>query len=1112
MTEEPTAEATEEPTAEATEEPVAPPTPQPITDAFSDDFQASGAANWVLDGWEMSAEGPNLFLLSTKEDAVASIDGLAWPHFLLSLQAHIPAGTSLSFTLRNSYVLTVTSEGQASLYRDGTLLAEGTGSVGANWRTINVQALGGMFTVAVDRIAQFSYTDPNPVTTGGLVFGADTAGVGFDDVSINRLDAPEITPEPIVEPTAIPTEPPVAASSLQVIAASNFDGSGDNMEWTLRPGWEIVSINNGQALQVSNTTEAADFGDETFVDGTISARLKFDSGTVYLKTHQRMDSSGYAVALSATGQVSLAREGAVVATGSVSINPGQWHALAFSVQSGALEVTVDGALALAYTDGNPLPAGWLSFVAPDTRVIDETQPASTALIDNVAIETASVMGVTPLVGVEAPSGQATIGDYIWLDVDGDGYQDASESGVAGITVNLYRGNGSSTTSGTFVASTVTNASGFYQFTVNVVSSYYFVEIDLPRAYILTNPNASSDSFDSDIDPITRRMTSGTYLTSTEDDTSVDAGLIPLQQCTSDTPLDIMLVLDGSGSISSSDYVLMQNFSIGLVNSFNISKTEARFGIVQFAAERYGKVEVPLGDKRGVLIDRLTNLRRLANTGWTDIQEGIYLGQREFDKHGRNRSQVPRAMIVLTDGYHNVGNPSPESEAQKAKKKSTLIYGVAVGVADLTQIRAIASDPDSRFVFSIDNFAGLVQSLNQISESTCNTPLRPYERPNLLQIPNRQYTNDNTPTLNWTAVSFTESRFGGYYEVVIDNGSSMRTPERAANINGTTWILGSPLPDGRYFWRVRGANVAGNGPWSAKWQFIVDTVPPDVPSLRAPWDGSSISTLRPSFSWSRSRGASNYQIQVDDNANFSSPVFDESPRNTRFRAPSNLGQGTYYWRVRAYDRAGNVSAWSAVSDFVTNLAISPQNGSFVLANKTTDVATPGFRWGRALGAVNYQLIIANNSAFSSIRYQTTTNKTSLKLPSTDGLPFGTYYWRVLVDYGSGFVSTGVYSSFTVTPEKPGRPRITAPSNGEVLSTNPPTVTWDAVPYSYGALTYQVQIDNNSNFSSPEYSTTTASTSYTPGAALTSGRWYIRVLAINQYGYAGLWSSRVSVRVP
>ena len=57
----------------------------------------------------------------------------------------------------------------------------------------------------------------------------------------------------------------------------------------------------------------------------------------------------------------------------------------------------------------------------------------------------------------------TIGDFVWVDTNGNGVQDAGESGLAGVTVVLYRTNSSLGTL-TAVATNISSSSGAYSFT------------------------------------------------------------------------------------------------------------------------------------------------------------------------------------------------------------------------------------------------------------------------------------------------------------------------------------------------------------------------------------------------------------------------------------------------------------------------------------------------------------------------------------------------------------------------------------------------------------------------------------------------------------------------
>jgi SdrD B-like domain/PKD domain/Putative Ig domain len=79
---------------------------------------------------------------------------------------------------------------------------------------------------------------------------------------------------------------------------------------------------------------------------------------------------------------------------------------------------------------------------------------------------------------------ATIGDFVWNDLNANGIQDSGEPGLAGITVSLSNG-----------ATTTTNASGAYSFT-NVLPGTYTVSVATPAGFAPSPTGAGTPSTDS----------------------------------------------------------------------------------------------------------------------------------------------------------------------------------------------------------------------------------------------------------------------------------------------------------------------------------------------------------------------------------------------------------------------------------------------------------------------------------------------------------------------------------------------------------------------------------------------------------------------------------------
>jgi uncharacterized repeat protein (TIGR01451 family) len=108
---------------------------------------------------------------------------------------------------------------------------------------------------------------------------------------------------------------------------------------------------------------------------------------------------------------------------------------------------------------------------------------------------------------------ASLGDFVWEDINADGQQDAGEPGIENVTVTLLDDNGNT------VATTTTDATGFYEFT-GLAPGDYVVSFGTPAAYVATLPNVGDDATDSDA---VGGQTGTINLESGENDPTNDAG-------------------------------------------------------------------------------------------------------------------------------------------------------------------------------------------------------------------------------------------------------------------------------------------------------------------------------------------------------------------------------------------------------------------------------------------------------------------------------------------------------------------------------------------------------------------------------------------------------------
>lgn len=173
-------------------------------------------------------------------------------------------------------------------------------------------------------------------------------------------------------------------------------------------------------------------------------------------------------------------------------------------------------------------------------------------------------------------------------------------------------------------------------------------------------------------------------------------------------LDLVLALDGSGSIAPEDFVLMKQFVRQLAGSFVIGPDDVNVGIIQFAntAELY----LPLSAQPNEVYLAIDNMTQFGDR--TDIAGAIALAQAQFE----TRRSIPRVVIIITDGQHNMAG-NPIAEGDRARIAGTVILGVAVGTFDLSELTAISGGATN--VITAQNFGSLGLILDSLVGRACS---------------------------------------------------------------------------------------------------------------------------------------------------------------------------------------------------------------------------------------------------------------------------------------------------------------------------------------------------------------------------------------------------------
>jgi hypothetical protein len=345
---------------------------------------------------------------------------------------------------------------------------------------------------------------------------------------------------------------------------------------------------------------------------------------------------------------------------------------------------------------------------------------------------------------------------------------------------------------------------------------------------------------------------------------------------------------------------------------------------------------------------------------------------------------------------------------------------------------------------------------------------------------------------------------GYtYQIQIDNSSSFTAPDQDYTGGaGEVTYNATTLTDGIWYWRVRAFNINDeSGGWSGSRPFTVDTTPPDAPVLSNPVDDDIVRTP-PTFTWGVAASAQDYQVQFDDDSNFSSPVYTSTWITTTSHKPSLKAVGTFYWRVRSRDAVENVGAWSAsrIINIYPPLTLGPALRS-PAASATTRSTQLTFIWDNVTNGNTYQIQIDNNNSFASPEQDYTGGEGELSY-TVETLTGGIWYWHVRAI--NVFDEPGAWSSprsFTVDATPPLSPVLSSPFDNAIVRVTP-EFKWSS---AISASNYQFQYDITPDFLSPVYTSDwLTTTSHTP-PAMTLDSYYWRVRARDAVGNVGTWST-------
>ena len=186
-------------------------------------------------------------------------------------------------------------------------------------------------------------------------------------------------------------------------------------------------------------------------------------------------------------------------------------------------------------------------------------------------------------------------------------------------------------------------------------------------------------------------------------------------------VDLVFVLDGSGSVGQENFERTKSFVANVSDAFEIGADQTRVGVIKYSSSATVEFHLNAYTSKTLLNQAIRNITY--NGGGTQTVAALNLMQSQsFLVENGARPEfnaVSRAAVVITEG-RSQGAAAVAVPADLAREKGITIF--AIGVTDnvnMDELNAIANKPNDTYVFHVSNFDAIDNIVSSLEEKTCN---------------------------------------------------------------------------------------------------------------------------------------------------------------------------------------------------------------------------------------------------------------------------------------------------------------------------------------------------------------------------------------------------------
>ena len=186
-------------------------------------------------------------------------------------------------------------------------------------------------------------------------------------------------------------------------------------------------------------------------------------------------------------------------------------------------------------------------------------------------------------------------------------------------------------------------------------------------------------------------------------------------------IDLVFVLDGSGSVGATDFMTSKTFVNDIVDFFEIGSENTRVGVIQYSSSVNIEFHLNQYTDKMSIQQAIANISYMGGSTETERALNVMVDEGFSVTNGARELEIgiPRVAVVITDGQSQ-GPDRVRVPADRAREEGIQIFAVGVtSNINEAELNAIANKPNDTYVFEVSNFDAISSIGATLQDNACD---------------------------------------------------------------------------------------------------------------------------------------------------------------------------------------------------------------------------------------------------------------------------------------------------------------------------------------------------------------------------------------------------------